>query len=88
MKNREHTGLNILSDDDRILDESAETIVEALLENLEKECLFEIEPYELYVKMVRVHLLNDLENYAQRLVKGHLAILKEIKSIDQTTNNQ
>lgn len=87
MKNREHTGLNILSEDDRILDESAEKIVEALLENLEKECLFEIEPYELYVKMVRMHLLTDLDNYAQRLVKGHLAILKEIKNLDQSVDH-
>ncbi len=79
MKNRSgHSGI-ILSDDDRALDEAAVTIVDALVETLEGEQTQEIEPFEQYTNQVRLHLLKDITNYAQRMIRGHLAIIREMK---------
>jgi len=83
MSDRDKRLNTLLSDDDRAVDEAADRLVDAMIETLEKDYRNELEPFEQYSMRVRLHLLKEIKNYSDRLVKGHLALLKELAEIDK-----
>lgn len=66
-----------LSDD---VTEAAGVLVDAIIENLEEEYMSEIEPFEQYSKRVRLNLMKQIGEYAEKFIKGHDAIMKELSN--------
>ncbi len=72
-----------LSDDDKAIDEAAEILVEAVVETLVEECMHEVEPFEHYVNRVRLSLFKEVKDYSDRLIQGHLSLLKELNKEEE-----
>lgn len=78
MTNEKHSLRNKdLSDD---VTEAAGVLVDAIIENLEEEYMSEIEPFEQYSKRVRLNLMKQIGEYAEKFIKGHDAIMKELSN--------